>query len=337
MQNLRVTVLGGGHWGMALAHLAGRRGHRVRVWAREPEVVTGINEGHVNPLFLQGVELPETVTASGDLGASVRDADMVLVVIPSPFVREHMVALRDDLPTRIPIVICSKGIEQRTLCTLHRVLKEELPGKHHEGLSVLSGPSFALEVARGYPTNVTVAAESHAVARQVQEALSTRDFRIYSSTDVLGVELGGALKNVVAIAAGGADGLGFGHNTKAGLMTRGLAEITRLAVAMGARPETLAGLSGMGDLILTCTGHLSRNRQVGERLAKGTTMAELRQEMRQVAEGVTTSVSVHDLSAQVGVEMPISEQVYQVIHHGRSVPEALEALLARALKPEWDL
>lgn len=337
MESLRVTVLGGGHWGMALAHLTGRRGHRVRVWAREPQVVEGINAGSGNPLFLKEVELPESVTASADLGASVRDADMVLMVIPSQFVREHMVAIRDDLPPRIPIVICSKGIEQRTLCTLHQVLKEELPGKHHEGITVLSGPSFALEVARAYPTNVTVAAESHDVARRVQEALSTRDFRIYSSTDVLGVELGGALKNVVAIAAGGADGLGFGHNTKAGLMTRGLAEITRLAVAMGGRPETLAGLSGMGDLILTCTGHLSRNRLVGERLARGDSMETLRQEMRQVAEGVATSQSVHELAAQVGVEMPISEQVYQVIHQGRSVPAALDALLARELKPEWEL
>lgn len=337
MESLKVTVLGGGHWGMALAHLAGRSGHRVTVWAREPEVVEGLNANHENPLFLQGVRLPEGVGATGDLGAAVRDADMVLMVIPSQFVREHMVAIRDDLPPRIPIVICSKGIEQETLCTMHQVLKEELPGKHHEGISVLSGPSFALEVAQRYPTNVTVASESQAVAERVQAALSTRDFRIYSSMDVLGVELGGALKNVVAIAAGGADGLGFGHNTKAGLMTRGLAEITRLAVAMGARPETLAGLSGMGDLILTCTGHLSRNRLVGERLAKGQTMAELRREMRQVAEGVATSVSVHALSARVGVEMPISEQVYQVVHHGRSVPEAMEALLARALKPEWEL
>lgn len=337
MASLRVTVLGGGHWGMALAHLAGRKGHCVRVWAREPEVVAGINENHRNPLFLKEIELPAAVSATSDLGASVRDADMVLVVIPSQYVREHMVAIRDDLPPRIPIVVCSKGIEQRTLRTLHGVLKEELPGKHHEGISVLSGPSFALEVARAYPTNVTVAAESHAVARQVQDSLSTRDFRIYSSTDVLGVELGGALKNVVAIAAGGADGLGFGHNTKAGLMTRGLAEITRLALAMGGRPETLAGLSGMGDLILTCTGHLSRNRLVGERLAKGETMEAIRQEMRQVAEGVVTAASVHELSAKVGVEMPISEQVYQVIHHGRPVPEALEALLARALKPEWEL
>lgn len=337
MENLRVTVLGGGHWGMALAHLAARSGHRVTVWAREEEVVEGINARHRNPLFLSEIELPENLSASGELGRAVRDADMVLVVIPSQFVREHMVAVRDDMPPRIPIVICSKGIEQKTLCTMHQVLKEELPGKHHEGVSVLSGPSFAIEVARCQPTNVTVAADSQDMAERVQRALATRDFRIYSSTDVLGVELGGALKNVIAIAAGAADGMGFGYNSKVGLITRGLAEITRLAVSMGGRPETMAGLAGMGDLILTCTGDLSRNRQVGEQLARGKTMEQLREEMRQVAEGVATSLSVHSLSSREGVDMPIAEQVYRVVHEGVSVPDAMEALLARELKPEWDI
>jgi len=337
MGETKVTVLGAGHWGTALAHLAGRQGHEVTVWALEPEVVDGINHEHRNPVFLDEVELPGSVRATGDLGESVRGAEMVLVVIPSQFVRSYMVAIREDLPPRIPVVICSKGIEQSTLCTMHQVLKEELPGKHHSGVSVLSGPSFAVEVARQFPTNVTVAAEDHGVAEAIQKTLSTRDFRIYTSTDVLGVELGGALKNVIAIAAGAADGMGFGHNSKAGLMTRGLAEITRLAVAMGARPETMAGLAGMGDLILTCTGHLSRNRQVGEWLAKGKTMEDLRREMRQVAEGVATSKSVHELAAREGVDMPIAEQVYQVVHRGRSVPAAMEALLARALRPEWDL
>jgi glycerol-3-phosphate dehydrogenase (NAD(P)+) len=330
-------VLGAGHWGTALAHLAARSGHRVTVWAREPEVVAGINEQHRNPLFLKEVDLPGAIRATGDLGGAVREADMVLVVIPSQFVREHMVAVREDMPPRIPIVICSKGIERESLCTMHQVLKEELPGKHHQGISVLSGPSFALEVARCYPTNVTVAAADHGVAQQVQRSLATRDFRIYSSTDVLGVELGGALKNVIAIAAGAADGLGFGHNSKAGLMTRGLAEITRLAVTMGGRPETMAGLAGMGDLILTCTGDLSRNRQVGEKLAQGKTMTQLREEMRQVAEGVTTAASVHALASREQVEMPIAEQVHQVVHQGVSVPDAMEALLARELKPEWVL
>lgn len=337
MNRTKITVLGAGHWGTALAHLAGRQGHEVTVWALEPEVVDGINETHRNPTFLSEMELPEGVWATGDLGESVRAAGMVLVVIPSQFVRPYMVAIRDELPPGIPVVICSKGIEKSSLSTMHQVLKEELPGKHHAGISVLSGPSFALEVARRYPTNVTVAAEDHGVAETIQKTLSTRDFRIYTSTDVVGVELGGALKNVIAIAAGAADGLAFGHNSKAGLMTRGLAEITRLAVSMGARPETMAGLAGMGDLILTCTGHLSRNRQVGEWLAQGKTMEDLRHEMRQVAEGVATSKSVHELASREQVDMPIAEQVYQVVHQGRSVPDAMEALLARALRPEWDL
>lgn len=337
MKTLKVTVLGAGSWGTALTHLVARLGHRVKLWAREAEVVEGINRTRRNPLFLSEAELPEGVTATGDLGEAVRDAEMVLVVIPSQFVRSHMVAIRDDLPARIPVVICSKGIEQDTLCTMHQVLTEELPGKHHDGISVLSGPSFALEVVKHHPTNVTVAAKSQAVAEQVQAALAARDFRVYTSTDVLGVELGGALKNVIAIAAGAADGLGFGHNSKAGLMTRGLAEITRLAVTMGGRSETMAGLAGMGDLILTCTGDLSRNRQVGQLLAEGKTLAEIRSQMRQVAEGVATSVSVHALAAREGVEMPISEQVYRSLHENKPVPDAMESLLARSLKPEWEL
>jgi len=337
MSSLDVTVLGAGSWGTALTHLLARQGHRVRLWAREDEVVEGINRGRKNPLFLSEADLPEGVTATGDLGAAVQGAEMVLVVIPSQHVRSHMVAVRDDLPARIPVVICSKGIEQGTLCTMHQVLEEELPGKHHEGISVLSGPSFALEVVRRNPTNVTVAARSQAMAEQVQRAIATRDFRVYSSTDILGVELGGALKNVIAIAAGAADGLGFGHNSKAGLMTRGLAEITRLAVTMGGRPETMAGLAGMGDLILTCTGDLSRNRQVGQLLAGGKTFAQIRAEMRQVAEGVATSVSVHSLAAREAVDMPISEQVYRALHEDKPVPDAMETLLARSLKPEWDL
>jgi glycerol-3-phosphate dehydrogenase (NAD(P)+) len=337
VQSLKVTVLGAGSWGTALTHLMARQGHSVTLWAREPEVVEGINALRRNPLFLGEAELPASVTATGDLGAAVRDAEMVLVVIPSQFVRSHMVAVRDDLPARIPVVICSKGIEQDSLCTMHQVLEEELPGKHHEGIAVLSGPSFALEVVRQYPTNVTAAAKSQAMAERVQQAVATRDFRVYTSTDVLGVELGGALKNVIAIAAGAADGLGFGHNSKAGLMTRGLAEITRLAVAMGGRPETMAGLAGMGDLILTCTGDLSRNRQVGQLLAEGKTLAQIRAEMRQVAEGVATSVSVHALAAREGVDMPIAEQVYRALHEDKPVPDAMESLLARSLKPEWEL
>jgi glycerol-3-phosphate dehydrogenase (NAD(P)+) len=302
----------------------------------EEEVVTGINAEKKNPVFLKEANLPEGIRATREMAEAVGDAQMVLVVIPSQFVRERMVAVRDDVPPGIPIVVCSKGIERDTLATMHEVLKEELPGKHHKGIAVLSGPSFALEVAKRYPTNVTVACEDAETAEYVQQAVATRDFRVYTSPDVVGVELGGALKNVIAISAGAADGLKFGHNTKAGLLTRGLAEIARLAVSMGGRPETMMGLAGMGDLILTCTGHLSRNRMVGQKLAEGMTLEQIRTEMRMVAEGVATSVSVHNLATKKGVEMPISGQVYEVLHQGKKVTEALETLLSRSLKPEWE-
>jgi glycerol-3-phosphate dehydrogenase (NAD(P)+) len=335
MEKLRVAVLGAGSWGTALAHLMARQGHDVNVWAMEPEVVEGINKENRNPVFLNEAELPENISATGSMTDAVAHAQMVLVVIPAQFVRDRMIAVRDHLPRDIPIVVCSKGIEQGSLCTMHQVLTEELPGKHHLGISVLSGPSFALEVAKQMPTNVTVAAQDPDVAEFVQKAVATRDFRVYTSPDVVGVELGGALKNVIAISAGAADGLRFGHNTKAGLLTRGLAEIARLAVAIGGRPETMMGLAGMGDLLLTCTGHLSRNRMVGQKLAEGKILDQIKSEMRMVAEGVATSVSVHNLSRKQGVEMPICEQVYEVLHQGTSVTEALEALLSRPLKAEW--
>ncbi len=336
MEKLKVSVLGAGSWGTALAHLLGNNGHDVTLWAMEEEIVDGINKEHRNPIFLDEAELPANIRATGSMTEAVSEAQMVLMVIPSQFVRARMVEVRDHIPRDIPIVICSKGIEQESLCTMHQVLTEELPGKHHRGISVLSGPSFALETAKKMPTNVTVAAEDPDVAAFVQRAVAARYFRIYTSPDVIGVECGGALKNVIAIAAGAADGLKFGHNSKAGMLTRGLAEIARLAVAMGGRPETMMGLAGMGDLLLTCTGDLSRNRMVGQKMAEGKTLAQVKSEMRMVAEGVATSVSVYNLAAKCGVEMPISEQVYEVLHTGKSVTEALDALLSRPLKAEWN-
>ena len=331
----KAAVLGAGSWGTALACQLARTGHDVTMWAMEPEVASGINEKHRNPFFLSDIELPERIRATTDMSEAVRDADLCLVVIPAQFVRERMIQVRDDLPRNIPIVICSKGIEQGSFCTMHEVLVEELPGKHHRGICVLSGPSFALEVAKDRPTNVTVAGTDPDVATAVQQAISSKHFRIYTSDDMVGVELGGALKNVVAIAAGAAAGLGLSYNSTAGLITRGLAEIARLAVAMGGKPETMMGLAGVGDLILTCTGTLSRNRMVGEELAKGRTWPEIRDRMRMVAEGVATSVSVVDLAKRHGVDMPIAGQVYEVLHEDKSVGDAMESLLSRPLKPEW--
>ncbi len=334
-ETLRVGVLGAGNWGTALAQMLARREHDVTLWALEPEVVAGVNERHENPLFLTDVELSPRVRATGDLEEAVGSAEMVLFVIPAQFVRSYLVTIRDFLPAHIPLVICSKGIERGTLMTMEQVFTEELPGKNHAGICVLSGPSFAIEVAQNLPTNVTVASRDLDVAHRVQAAVATREFRIYTTEDVTGVELGGALKNVIAIAVGGADGLGFGTNTRAGLITRGLSEISRLAVKLGGRPETMLGLAGVGDLILTCTSDLSRNRTVGRRLGEGATIAEIERDMRQVAEGVPTSESAHQLAERNEVDMPITEQVYQVVHHDKSVPDAMRALQARALKEEW--
>jgi glycerol-3-phosphate dehydrogenase (NAD(P)+) len=259
----------------------------------------------------------------------------VLFVIPAQLARTYLRAVAGLWPAHTPIVICSKGIERKTLATMHQVFVAELPTPVARNLAVLSGPSFATEVALGMPTNVTVAALDLDVARRVQSAIATRAFRIYTSDDVTGVELGGALKNVIAIAIGAADGLGFGHNTRAGIITRGLSEITRLAVSMGARPETLLGLAGVGDLILTCSSDLSRNRQVGKLLAQGRSLADVQKQMRMIAEGVPTAESAYQLALRQGVELPITEQVYRVLYEGQSVPAAMAALQDRSLKEEW--
>jgi len=332
---LRVGVLGAGNWGTALAQLLARRKHDVTLWALEPEVVTGINDDHKNPLFLTEAELSPRIRATVDLREAVTNAQLLLYVIPAQFVRSYLVQMRDFLPPGIPLVICSKGIERGSLQTMEEVFTEELPGKNHAGICVLSGPSFAIEVSENLPTNVTVASRQLDVAREVQAAMATREFRIYTSEDVTGVELGGALKNVTAIAVGGADGMGFGYNPRAGLITRGLAEISRLAVKLGGRPETMLGLAGVGDLILTCTSDLSRNRTVGRMLGEGRTIAEIQRDMRQVAEGVPTSESAHQLALKNDVDMPITEQVFEAVHKDKTVPEAMKALQARALKEEW--
>jgi glycerol-3-phosphate dehydrogenase (NAD(P)+) len=331
----RIGILGGGSWGTALAQMLAKGGHQATLWAMEPEVVGGINTEHRNPLYLSDIPLPEALRATGDLEEAVRDADIVLFVIPAQFVRGYLVEVHDHLPPGIPLVICSKGIERGTLATMHRVFEEELPGKNQKGICVLSGPSFAAEVGRDLPTNVTCAATALDVAERVQSTIATRNFRIYTTDDVVGVEIGGALKNVMAIAVGCGEGLGFGHNTRAALVTRGLAELTRLALKLGGRPETMLGLAGVGDLILTCTGDLSRNRQVGIRLAKGQTVEAIKKEMKMVAEGIETAASAHDLAVREGVDAPITEQVYQVVHEGKTVLDAMRTLQDRALKAEW--
>ncbi len=330
----RVAVVGAGAWGTALAHLMAHKGHQVRLWAFEPEVAQEIEEQHDNRSYLPGVALPDSLHATSSLAEALADGELVIVVVPSHVLRGVMAQAAPHLPERVPIVSATKGIENDTLMTTCEVLEDVLPMVYHPMLAFLSGPSFAREVAQMQPTAVSVASRFDKVAEQVQERMSSSYFRIYTTTDVAGVELGGALKNVIAIASGAASGMGLGYNATAALITRGLAEISRLAVERGANPLTLAGLSGMGDLVLTCTGALSRNRQVGQKLGQGMKLADIVRDMRQVAEGVKTARSAHHLAQREGVEMPITAMVYRMLYDDLPVPEAVVGLMSRRLKKE---
>jgi glycerol-3-phosphate dehydrogenase (NAD(P)+) len=326
-----LAVLGGGSWGTALAGHLCRAGHPVRLWLRQQAVADEINRHRANPAYLPGIELPPELKATTDLAEAVSAAEAVFVVIPSEFCRGVYRQLRGHVGKEAVIVSGTKGIETDTLRRMTEVAAEEVPA---HSLAVLSGPSFALEVAREQPTTVVVASTDRAVAEDVQRLVSTRAFRAYSSDDVVGVELAGSLKNVIAIAAGIVDGIGYGSNTVAALVTRGLAEIARLAVACGARADTLSGLAGLGDLVLTCTGTLSRNRHVGQALGAGRSLAEVVAETRMVAEGVRTTLAACALAERAGIEMPISMQMREVLYRGRPPREAVEALMLRTLKRE---
>jgi glycerol-3-phosphate dehydrogenase (NAD(P)+) len=330
---MRVGVVGAGGWGTALAKLAAELGHQVTLWAYEPEVAQQIRETRLNSTFLPGVELP-SLEATNDLEQVVRERDLLLSVVPSHVVREVWSVAGRATQGAPLLVSATKGIETVTLATMAEVLRETTGRELHGRLAVLSGPSFALEVARRLPTAVVVAAQRLEVAQEVQRALSTDRFRVYTSDDMPGVEIGGAAKNVVAIAAGLADGLGLGHNTRAALITRGLAEITRLAMAKAANPLTLAGLAGMGDLVLTCTGDLSRNRTVGLKLGRGLPLDEVLAGTKVVAEGIRSAKACYDLARRLGVEMPITEAVHAVLYEGLTPMDAVERLMGRQLKPE---
>ena len=326
---MKVGVVGAGAWGTALAAHLARAGHEVALLARRAAAAAEIAAG-TNAAHLPGVALPPLAVTT-DLRSAVSQAGMVVVVVPSEFARATYAALRPALAADAVVVSATKGLELRTLRRMTEVAGDELPGRR---LAVLSGPSFAAEVAAGQPTTVVVAAAATDVAELVQKAVSTRTFRAYSSADVVGVELGGALKNVIAIAAGIVDGLGYGHNTVAALITRGLAEMTRLAVSAGGRPDTLAGLAGLGDLVLTCTGHLSRNRAFGQALGRGATVEEALGERLTVVEGVRTTVAACDLAARAGIEMPIASHMRSVLYEGKPVREAVDELMLRSLKRE---
>jgi glycerol-3-phosphate dehydrogenase (NAD(P)+) len=334
---MRAAVIGGGSWGTALASVLGANGHETAIWAHDPKVAEGINDRHENSKYLPGLAIPASVRASGCLRDSLARAELVVVATPSHATRAVMGEALPVLPRGVPLVSATKGIENETLLTMNEVLEEVLPTEIHPYLTFLSGPSFAQETMLHMPTGVVVAANWERMALRVQKVFANDWFRVYTSNDVAGVELGGSLKNVCAIAAGIADGMGFGNNTRAMLITRGLAELVRLAVRKGANPITLSGLAGMGDLVLTCTGDLSRNRRVGIELGQGRPVAEVLAGMKQVAEGVRTARSVHDLAARLAVELPIHEAVYRILYEGLPVKQAMAQLAGRELKSEFNL
>ncbi len=336
----RIGILGAGSFGTALAaHLAGPGGHRVKLWAREAELAVRMAAERVNPEFLPGVELPARVDPTADM-AALLDSEFLLVVVPShgfrDVLRQFLRLHPDGAP--LPLISAAKGIETETLARMSQVAFEEGTAADREvRFAAFSGPTFAAELARNAPTAAVIASEDAHFATDVRECLSTPFLRLYSSPDVVGVELGGAAKNVIAIAAGTLSGLGLGHNTLAALITRGLHEITRLGIACGGQPRTFAGLAGLGDLVLTCTGGLSRNRRTGLELAAGKSLAEITGETHMVAEGIRSSIAVARLAAQKGVEMPITQQMVAVMHQGKDARKAVEELMTRELKAETEL
>jgi glycerol-3-phosphate dehydrogenase (NAD(P)+) len=329
-----VAVIGAGAWGTALAIHAGRAGLSPRLWVYEAELLGLLLETRENPWYLPGVRLPDGVQPVGSLGEAASGARVVVIAVPSHIVRGVARDLGRHLDPDARVVSATKGIEEARFARISEVLAEVLPAPQRGRIAVLSGPTFALEVAQGRPTAAVLAAPDPGLAGDLQRVLATPAFRLYTQSDVTGVELGGALKNVMAIAAGISDGLELGNNARAALLTRGLAEITRLGVALGARPRTFAGLAGVGDLVLTCTGQLSRNRRLGLALAGGTSLAEWQASTRSVAEGVLTARAAVALARRAGVAAPIAAEVAAMLFEGKPPREALGALLARDVRPE---
>jgi glycerol-3-phosphate dehydrogenase (NAD(P)+) len=330
-----IAVIGAGAWGTSLAIVLGRKGtHRVRLWAHEAEVVESISRRRVNEKFLAGHLIPETVVVSSDLEKVVQGAGILVSVMPSQHCRAVFERMRPLLPPDILVISATKGLEEGSLLRMSEVIRRVMK-RESIGIGALSGPSFAQEVARGDPTAITIASQDSDLLRTVQQDFSDPRFRVYTNGDVVGVELGGALKNIIAIAAGICDGLGLGHNSVAALITRGLAEMTRLVIACGGRADTMAGLAGLGDLVLTCTGGLSRNRSVGAELGRGKKLPDIISNMHgMVAEGVFTTTAAVGLAHARGVEMPITQQMYAILHEGKSPREAIEQLMSRSGKSE---
>jgi glycerol-3-phosphate dehydrogenase (NAD(P)+) len=331
---MQIGVIGSGSFGTALGSLLADKGYDVLIWSRNPDQVASINEKHINNKHLSDLVLPDKLRASLELLDVVKDKDMIVSAAPSHALSGILKIIKDHIPEKTPIVSASKGIENESLRLVSEIFETELPGKFHSQLSYLSGPSFAKEIVRKVPTVVSIASKNEATAKRVQEIFSFKYFRTYWTPDVVGVEVGGAIKNVIAIAAGVADGLGFGQNTRAALITRGLNEMTRLGVKLGADPMTFLGPAGMGDLVLTCCGEASRNRTVGLKLGQGMTLKEVLGGMNEVAEGVKTAKSTRDLSKKLGVEMPITDEVYKMLYEDKNPKDVVSDLMGRDLKRE---
>jgi glycerol-3-phosphate dehydrogenase (NAD(P)+) len=322
---LNVAVIGGGSWGTTVAHLVAHNAPTV-LWARDAETVQGINEKHANLRYLADYELHQDLRATGDLAQAVSRCDVLVVGVPSHAFRPTLQQLEPDLRPWVPVVSLAKGLEQDSNYRMTEVIQSVLPG-HPYG--VLTGPNLAKEILAGFAAASVIAMSERLIAEELQQVFATNLFRVYTNDDVVGCELGGCLKNVIAIASGMADGLGAGDNTRAAVITRGLAEMSRLGTYLGGDPLTLSGLAGMGDLVATCISQQSRNRYVGEQLGKGRTISQIVEEMNQVAEGIKTSKVVWEIAGRLGCDMPIAEQVYRVCHEGRSATEAYRGLLAR--------
>lgn len=330
----KVTVIGAGAWGTAIASHAARRKHAVTMWAYEDDVAREITSEHINSVYLAGITLPKTIRATSDYAEALSEAELVVLVPPSSHFRKISGEVAKHLPKNAYVVVATKGIEEGSLELMSKVLEETMPDLSWDRLAFLSGPNFAKEVANNLPTDSVVASRDVACAEAVQRLLHAPTFRVYTSSDPIGVQVGGAIKNVLAVATGTCDGLGLGLNARASLMTRGLSEMARLGVALGADPLTFMGMAGMGDLVLTCTGDLSRNRTLGLNVARGIDPAEYVRSQRSVAEGYLTSHAAHELGKKLGVEMPITDHVYRVLHQNMPLGEALKSLLERSSTSE---
>lgn len=332
----KIAIIGAGGWGTALAIVLGRSRapHRLSLWVREPEVLESLKNEGKNPAFLPGFTIPAEVDVTGEFAEALSEAEIVLSAIPSAHVHETYSAMLPFLAPTMVFASATKGLGARTLLRMTEVIEKAVIVKFRPRIAAISGPSFSREVARGDPTAIVAASVDRLLAAELQREFSGPTLRLYTNDDVVGVELGGALKNVIAIAAGVSEGLGLGHNSIAALITRGLAEMMRLGTALGARRETLAGLAGLGDLVLTCTGELSRNRTVGVELGRGKKLDDILKPMRTVAEGLSTTAAARALSQKLGIEMPITEQMYAVLYEDRAPRDAIRELMERRLKAE---